>query len=91
MQTLRVTYSDDLGEDDGERWLHRAVDDGTDGPHHNVRPLGEVETQHFQEGHRGHVFILQEVEERVESRFLFVCLSVLFLWEDIQKKKFDHR
>lgn len=57
--TVRWTYSDDLGEEDGEDRLHGSIDRGADEPHKDVRPLGDVQTQHFKERHVGNVFILQ--------------------------------
>lgn len=45
--SVKVTYSDDFGEDDSKQRLHYSIDDGTNGPHHNVGPLRKVETHYF--------------------------------------------
>lgn len=58
-RSARWTYSDDLGEEDGEDRLHGSVDGGADEPHEDVGPLGDVQTQHAEERHVGNVFILQ--------------------------------
>lgn len=53
------THGDDLGEDDGEGRLHGSVDHGAEGPHEDVRPLGDVEPQHAEERRVGHLLILR--------------------------------
>lgn len=65
---VRVTHSDDLGEDDGEQRLHNSVDYGTDESQQNVRPLSKIETKHFEEGHGGNIFILQRESEKQLSQ-----------------------
>lgn len=54
------THGDDLGEDDGEQWLHDSIDYGTDGSQQDVRPLGRVEAKDFNERHGGNFFHLRK-------------------------------
>lgn len=63
------THGDDLGEDDGERGLYRPVDGGADESDQNVRPLGFVQPQHSEEGHRRGLVILLTGHHPV-SRFV---------------------
>lgn len=53
------TYSDDLGEEDGEDRLHRSIDHCADCPHKDVWPFGDVQPQHVKERHVGHILVLQ--------------------------------
>lgn len=60
LRWVRWTYGDDLGEEDGEGRLHRSIDHGAEGPHKDVRPLGDVQPQHAKEWRVGNFFILRD-------------------------------
>lgn len=81
-----ATYTNDLGEEQGNHWLYCSIQYGTEGSYQKIRPLWSVETHHFQKWHRGNIFILQKKGKEL-IHFTVPVPNVFFL----RKRKTETR